>query len=206
METLLPFYLSGTLSVEELRQVEDWLANDPAADEALLAAEAEIALVFEDNEAHSPRAGAFQRFSASLDKESALTASPVSWLSAFFSKTFAVPAPLLLATAAAALVLMAVGISSIRSNSPDDVEVAGAGVDANAPFVLVTFAQGATLSEIAKLLSENGGRIESGPMSGSAFKISLSADTIAQYDQKSKQLAASPLVGKLIPGKKPDAP
>jgi anti-sigma-K factor RskA len=206
METLLPFYLNGALSGDDLKHVEDWLASDPGADEALLAAEAEIALIFEDNEAHSPRPDAFQRFSDSLDKVSASAASPMSWLSAFFSKTFAIPAPLLLATAAAAIVLMAVAIANFKSNSPEDVQVAGAGQSANVPFVLVTFSEGATLAEIAKLLTENGSRIESGPASGSAFKIALSAETLTQYDQQSKQLAASPLVEKLIPGKKPDAP
>lgn len=206
METLLPFYLNGTLSGEDLRQIEDWLANDPAAEEALLAAEAEIALVFEDNEAHSPRPDALQRFSDALDKESALTTSPISWLSAFFAKTFTIPAPLLLATAAAALVLMVVAVSNIRIGSPDDVQIAGTGQSTNTAFVLVTFVPKATLSDIAKLLAENGAQFEGGPISGSTFKIALSADTIAQYDQLSQQLAASPLVEKLFAGKKPDAP
>ncbi len=206
METLLPFYLNGTLSGEELRQVEDWLASDPAADEALLAAEAEIALVFEDNESISPRPDALQRFSDALDKQSVLTTSPMSWLSAFFSRTFAIPVPLLLATAAAALVLMVVAVSNIRTGSPDDVQIAGTGQSTNTAFVLVTFAPTATLADIAKLLAENGAQVESGPISGSTFKITLSADTITQYDQLSKQLAASPLVEKLIAGKKPDAP
>ena len=31
IETLLPFYLNGTLSGDDLAKVEDWLANDPAA-------------------------------------------------------------------------------------------------------------------------------------------------------------------------------
>lgn len=206
METLLPFYLNGALSGEDLRQVEEWLANAPEAEEALLAAEAEIALVFEDNEAHSPRPGAFKRFSDSLDQEPVLPTSPVSWISSFLSRTFAVPAPLLLATAAAVLVLIVAGISSIRSNSPDDIQVAGAHGSADGPFVLVTFAQGAELADIAKLLQENGAEVAGGPMSGSTLKIALSADTVTQYDQTSKQLAASPLVEKLITGRKPDAP
>ena len=206
METLLPFYLNGTLSGEDLRQVEEWLANDPAAEEALLAAEAEIALVFEENETHSPRHDALQRFSDALDKESALTASPISWLSAFFARTFTIPAPVFLATVAAALVLMVVAISSIRTGNPDEVQIAGTGQSTNAPFVLVTFAPTATLTEIAKLLAENDAQVESGPVSGSTFKIALSAETVAQYDLTSKQLAASPLVAKLIAGKRPDAP
>ncbi len=206
METLLPFYLNGTLTGEELRQVEEWLATDPAADEALLAAEAEIALVFEDNESLTPRPDALQRFSESLDKIAAPQGSPMSWLAAFLARTFAIPAPLLLATAAAVLALMVVSISNITSSSPDNVQVAGAGQTADSPFVLITFVPTATLADIANLLAANGGQIESGPISGTTFKIALSADTVTQYDQAFKQLAASPLVEKLIAGKKPDAP
>ena len=42
IETLLPFYLNGTLSGAELALVEDWLANDPGAEAALLEAESEL--------------------------------------------------------------------------------------------------------------------------------------------------------------------
>ena len=31
IETLLPFYLNGTLSGDDLDAVEEWLATDPAA-------------------------------------------------------------------------------------------------------------------------------------------------------------------------------
>ena len=206
METLLPFYLNGTLSGEDLRQIEDWLANDPAAEEALLAAESELALVTDANDAFRPRADAFKRFSESLGNEAAPRVSPVSRLSAFFARTFAIPAPLLLAAVTAALALMIVSVNNIGVRTSDDIQVAGAGDRAIAPFVLITFAPTATLADIAKLLEENAAQIAGGPVSGSTFKVALSADTAAQYDLLSKQLAASPLVEKLITGKKPDAP
>jgi len=40
METLLPFYLNGSLEGSELEAIEEWLASDPAALAALGEAEA----------------------------------------------------------------------------------------------------------------------------------------------------------------------
>jgi anti-sigma factor RsiW len=51
METLLPFYLNGSLEGAELEAVEEWLASDPAAMAALGEAEAE----FSGTAAGSPR-------------------------------------------------------------------------------------------------------------------------------------------------------
>ena len=42
METLLPFYLNGSLEGAELEAVEEWLSSDPAAMAALGEAEAEF--------------------------------------------------------------------------------------------------------------------------------------------------------------------
>ncbi len=206
METLLPFYLNGTLSGDDLQRVEDWLANDPSAEDALMAADSEMVLVSADNEAIRPRADAFKRFSESLENEASPRSSPVSRLSAFFAKTFAIPAPLILATAAAALVLMVVAVQNISSRSPEDVQVSGTGESANTPFALITFAPTATLAEIAGLLEESGSQIAAGPISGSTFKVAFSVETVADYDLLSKKLATSPFVEKLIAGKKPDAP
>jgi hypothetical protein len=206
IETLLPFYLNGTLAGEDLLQVEDWLANDPAAEDALMAAESEMALVSADNEAIRPRADAFKRFSESLEKEASPRASPASRLSAFFASTFAIPAPWILAAAAAALVLMVVAVQNIGSRAPEDIQVAGTGETANIPFVLITFTPAATLSDMATLLKDNGGQIAGGPISGATFKVAFPVETAADYEKLSRKLAASPLVEKVTAGKKPDAP
>ena len=205
METLLPFYLNGTLSGEDLRLVEDWLANDPAADDALMAAEDELALVSEDNEAFRPGTDAFKRFSASLEKEPGPKASAASWLSAFVTRTFAIPAPLAFATAAALLALLVVSVNGIGPKGADDIEVAGAGSAASTPFVLVNFSEGAALGDIAKLVADNGGSFADGPVAGTTFKIALPVSTVADYDKAAAALAASPLVSKLMTGRKPDA-
>jgi anti-sigma-K factor RskA len=204
IETLLPFYLNGTLSGADLALVEDWLANDPNADAALAEAEGELAFVTEDNEALRPHPNAFKRFSDALEKEAGPAVSPVSRLSAWLRGTFAIPAPLVWASAAAMLALVAVTAGNLGHSPQNDIEVAGSGETDTAAFVLVIFKPEAKLSDIAALLKASGAQMADGPSAAGAFKIKVSAATIADYDADSAALAKSPLVEKLIPGRKPD--
>jgi anti-sigma-K factor RskA len=205
IETLLPFYLNGALSGEDLALVEDWLANDSNAEASLSAAESELALVIADNEALRPRPDAFKRFSDALEREAGPAVSPVSRLTRWLGRTFAVPAPLVWASAAAMLALVFVAAGNFGRHSPNDIEVAGSGETDNAGFVLVTFKPDAKLTDIAALLNASGARISDGPSAAGAFKIRVSASTIGEYDKVSETLAKSPLVAALIPGRKPDA-
>ncbi len=205
METLLPFYLNGTLSGADLASVEDWLANDPNAEAALADAESELAFISEDNERLRPDSQSFRRFSESLEKEAAPRVSAASWLSALLAKTFTIPAPLVWASAAAALVLMVVASNNLSRNTPNDIEVAGAGQSANAAFVLVTFKPDAKLADVATLLQASGGQITEGPNSGGTFKIMLPVTSVTDYDRIVGEFAKSPLVDQVIPGRKPDA-
>jgi hypothetical protein len=204
-EALLPFYLNGTLSGADLKLVEDFLANDPAAAETLAEANAELEFVTYENENLRPSPGAFKRFSDALEKEPGPAVSPVSWLADFMKKTFAIPAPLVWAGAAAALAAIVFAANVSDRTRLNDIEVAGANQAANAPFVLVTFKPDARMSDIAALLSANRAQIAKGPASGNTFKIILPAATVADYDQQASALAASPLVDQIIPGRKPDA-
>lgn len=205
IETLLPFYLNGTLLGEDLALVEDWLANDPNAEAALMAAEDELSLIGSENEAVRPHRDAFKRFSEALEKEPGPAVSPVSRLSAWLGKTFAIPAPLVWASAAALLAMVAVNV--VMQNRPvlNDIEVAGGGETDDAPFVLVIFKPDARLSDIAALLKASGAQMAEGPGASGAFKITVSAASIADYDAVAAALAKSPLVESLIPGRKPDA-
>ena len=69
METLLPFYLNGSLEGSDLEAVEEWLATDPAAMAALGEAEAEFSGTAAANEAIRPPADALSRFAKALDAE-----------------------------------------------------------------------------------------------------------------------------------------
>jgi anti-sigma-K factor RskA len=205
IETLLPFYLNGALSGEDLALVEDWLANDPNAEAALFEAEGEMALITSDNEALRPHPNAFKRFSDALEKEAGPAVSPLSRLSAWLGRTFAVPAPLVWAAAAAMLALVVVTAGNIGRQTQNDIEVAGSGEADKAAFVLVTFKPDARLADIAALLKASGAQISEGPSAAGAFKIRVSAATISDYDAVSAALAKSPLVETLTPGRKPDA-
>jgi anti-sigma factor RsiW len=205
VEALLPFYLSGTLTGSDLQLVEDWLANDPAAAEALAEASAELEFFTGENEKLRPAPDAFKRFSDVLEKEPGPAVSPVSWLASFMKKTFAIPAPLVWASAAAALVAIVFAANVSDRTTSSDIEVAGANSAANAPFVLAVFKPDAKMADIAALLSASKAQISEGPASGNTFKIILPAATVADYDQLAAGLAASPLVDQIIPGRKPDA-
>jgi anti-sigma-K factor RskA len=204
IETLLPFYLNGTLAGADLAAVEDWLANDPNAEAALMEAEDELSLIVAENETQRPHPNAFKRFSDALEKEAGPAVSPVSRLSAWLGRTFAVPAPLVWAGAAAMLALVVVTAGNLGRLPQNDIEVAGSGVAANSAFVLVTFKPDAKVADIAALLKASGAQIAEGPGAAGVFKISLSAATAADYDAVSAALAGSPLVEKLIPGRRPD--
>ena len=205
VETLLPFYLNGTLSGADLALVEDWLANDPGAEAALSEAESELELISADNESIRPHPNAFKRFSDALEKEPGAAVSPVSRLSAWLGRTFAVPAPLVWASAAALLAMVAVNVVLQNRPALNDIEVAGGDVDENAPFALVTFKPDARLSDLAALLKASGARMGEGPSASGAFKIVISAQTLTDYDAATAALAKSPLVELVIPGRKPDA-
>jgi anti-sigma-K factor RskA len=205
IEVLLPFYLNGTLSGSDLAMVEDWLANDPNADAALSEAEGELAFFTSDNEALRPHQNAFKRFSEALEKEAGPAVSPISRLSAWLRGTFAIPAPLVWASAAAMLALAVVTAGNLGRQPQNDVEIAGSGETDNAAFVLVTFKPEARLADITALLNASGAQIASGPSAAGAFKITVSAMTIADYDAILAALAKSPPVQTIISGRKPDA-
>jgi hypothetical protein len=205
IETLLPFYLNGTLSGADLALVEDWLANDPDAEAALFEAESELELISADNEAIRPHANSFKRFSDALEKEAGPSVSPVSRLSAWFGRTFAVPAPLVWATAAAVFALVVVAAGNLGRQPANDIEIAGSGEAGSAAFVFIAFNPDAKLADMAALLKASGAKIIDGPSAAGVFKIAVSAATVADYDAVSATLAKSPLVQQLIPGRKPDA-
>jgi hypothetical protein len=205
IESLLPFYLNGVLSSPDLALIEEWLADEPTRVTALFEAEDEMFLIVSQNEALSPNPNAFKRFSEALEKEPGPAISPLSRLSAWFGGTFAVPAPLVWATAAAMLALAVVTAGNLGRRPQNDIEVAGGGVTDNAAFVLVTFKADARLADIAALLKASGAQIGEGPSPSGAFKIIVSAATITEYDAVSAAMAKSPLVEALVPGRKPDA-
>ncbi|WP_018425862.1 hypothetical protein [Hoeflea sp. 108] len=207
IETLLPFYLNGTLEGAELAAVEDWLASDPAAMDALEAAEAEFSGTMAANEAMRPPADALSRFSRMLEAEAgpARERRSQSFLARAWQGFMGLPVGVAWAAAAALLAFVVVqGVMERPGAGGNNFEVAGTGEDAaKLPFALVTFKPDARMSEIAALLGDEGASIIDGPTVSGVFRVAIKAETVADYDRILGVIAASPVADTVTAGRKP---
>ncbi|RWQ27920.1 anti-sigma factor [Mesorhizobium sp.] len=189
METLLPFYLNGSLEGAELEAVEEWLATDPAALAALGEAEAEFSGTAASNEAIRPPADALSRFARALDAEAGPTLAPagVAW------------------AAVAALLALVVMQSFERPGGIDsDFEIAGQQGDlAKMPFALVTFKPDAKMADIVAFLGEHQLKIAGGPTAEGVFRLGIPAATVADYEKVLGLIAAQPFAEAVVEGRKP---
>ncbi|GAA2882558.1 anti-sigma factor RsiW [Aminobacter niigataensis] len=206
IETLLPFYLNGTLEGAELATVEDWLASDPAAPAALEAAEAEFSGTMASNEAIRPPADALSRFSRLLDAEAGPVREPQaqSLLARAWERFMGVPVGVAWAAAAALLAFIVVQGVVAPSGTGSDIQVAGTGAEqSKLPFALVTFKPDARMADIAALLGDNGAAIIDGPTASGVFRIAIPAETVADYDRIVGLIAAAPFADTVTVGRKP---
>jgi anti-sigma-K factor RskA len=129
METLLPFYLNGTLEGAELAAVEEWLGSDPEAAAALERAEAEFSATSAANEAIRPPVDALSRFSKALEEVAgpAPAASAPSLLAGLWHRFMDIPAAVAWGAAAAAFALLVVQAVVSPGDRARDFELAGAG-------------------------------------------------------------------------------
>lgn len=210
LESLLPFYLNGTLEGAELARVESWLADDPAALISLAEAEAELSATNVANEAHRPPADALKRFTASLEAETA--PAPAVAAGSFFAdlweKFIGAPPAVAWGAAAAMLALVVAQAVTPTGNAPGTSggSFTEAGIEraaSEAPHVLVVFAPDAGMAEISALLDETGASLAGGPKPGGIYRVELPATTIAEFDEIADAIAASPLTGQVLPGRKP---
>lgn len=206
METLLPFYLNGSLEGSDLEAVEEWLASDPAAMAALGEAEAEFSGTAAANEAIRPPADALSRFARTLDAEAGparVPASP-SWLAQAWNRFMSVPVGV--AWAAAAVLLAVIMVQSLvhPGGKGGDFEVAGTETDlAKMPFALARFKPDARMSDISGFLGQNGLKILDGPTSDGIFRVGIPATTTADYEKALGLIAAQPFAEAVIEGRKP---
>lgn len=206
METLLPFYLNGSLEGSDLEAVEEWLATDPAAMAALGEAEAEFAGTTAANEAIRPPADALSRFAKALDAEAGPARAPASrsWLAQALDRFMAVPVGVAWAAAAVLLALVVVQSYVHTGGKGNDFEIAGAEDElAKLPFALVKFKPEARMSDIAAFLDQNGLKIAGGPTASGVFRIALPAKTGADYAKLVGLIAAQPFAETVIEGRKP---
>jgi hypothetical protein len=206
METLLPFYLNGSLEGSDLEAVETWLASEPAAMAALGEAEAEFSGATAANEAIRPPADALSRFSRALDAEAGPARAPASasWLAQAWNRFMAVPVGV--AWAAAAVLLALVMVQSVMQpgGKGGNFEIAGQEDDlTKMPFALVTFKPDAKMSDITGFLGGNGLKIVSGPTADGVFRIGIPAATVADYEKLFGLIAAQPFAEAAVEGRKP---
>jgi hypothetical protein len=206
METLLPFYLNGSLEGSELEAVEEWLASDPAALAALGEAEAEFSSATAANEAIRPPADALSRFAEALDAEAGPVRRPASssWLAQAWGRFMAVPVGVAWAAAAVLLALIIVQSLVNPGGKSGNFEIAGAQDDlAKMPFALVRFKPDAKMSDIAGFLGSNGLKIIDGPTADGVFRLGIPAATAADYTKQLGLIAAQPFTDTVIEGRKP---
>jgi anti-sigma-K factor RskA len=205
MEALVPFYLNGTLAGDDLRAVEEWLANDAAAMAALAEAEMEHSETSVAHEAIRVPADALSRFSRSLEQEpGSRRVAETTWIAALWQRVVGLPAGLAWATAAVAVALVLVQAVTDATVDRSGYEIAGTPDDAEMrPFALVVFSPEARMADIAAFLQDNGATIVSGPAAGGVFRIAISAETAADYDRIVALVAAQPFAQSVTPGRRP---
>ncbi|RWQ39118.1 MAG: anti-sigma factor [Mesorhizobium sp.] len=206
METLLPFYLNGSLEGSELEAVEEWLASDPAALAALGEAEAEFSSTAASNEAIRPPADALGRFARALDAEAGPVRAPAasSWLAQAWGRFMAVPAGVAWAAAAALLALVMVQSVVQPVGKGGDFEIARQQGDlAKMPFALVTFKPDAKMADIVAFLGEHQLKIAGGPTADGVFRLGIPATTAADYEKVLGLIAAQPFAEAVVEGRKP---
>ncbi|RWQ20406.1 anti-sigma factor [Mesorhizobium sp.] len=205
METLLPFYLNGSLEGAELEAVEEWLATDPAALAALGEAEAEFSGTAASNEAIRPPADALSRFARALDAEADPARAPAaSRLAQAWGRFTAVPAGVAWAAVAALLALVVMQSFERPGGIDSDFEIAGQQGDlAKMPFALVTFKPDAKMADIVAFLGEHQLKIAGGPTAEGVFRLGIPATTAADYEKVLGLIAAQPFAEAVVEGRKP---
>ncbi len=202
MESLLPFYLNGTLQGPDLVRLEHWLATDPHGAIALAAAEDELSAAMAANEAIRPRPDALSRFSAALEREAPNRAAG-GLLASLFGRLRTAP-PALAWAAAAAMLAVIVVQTAVVNRGGEGYEVAGQGDNqSERPFALVAFKADATAEAIATILTQAGGSIVDGPKPGGFFRVAIATDSAEAYDAALAVLDASGVVDTIMPGLRP---
>lgn len=205
IEALLPWYQSGQLDAADDSRVKDYLAAHPDMALQLALVEEERAGTVQINEARgAPRPGALDRLMASIEDHEAANPSLAGAGTAIWgwaSKLIGAPVPASLqwVAAAAAILIVAQGVSlavlmTSGAHKGANYETAsGPGqTAAKGSFALVQFAEGARAQEINGILTQMGFTIVDGPKPGGIYKIRISDAVLedTKRDTILKQLLA----------------
>ncbi len=186
IEMLVPFYVTGRISVEDARRVEAYLKRNPDFAEHIELARDERAATVSVNEALGfPSARSADRIFEAIAAEQPPTIARVrarsrgllTGIREFF--TAPTPAAVRYATIAAAAVVLVqaavLGTMLTYPQAPGGYQTASGPQQTAAPgtVALIAFQESATLADISRALSAADATIIDGPVPGGLFKIKI---------------------------------
>ena len=217
-EQLLPWYVSGTLSVSEKQKFEAFLKQHPEFSlQVDLACEEHEEVVFSNENAGMPSSGALDKLMSDIAKESPVRAEAPSQgksLLAFFIEIYEGFRPYALAAACGIIVMQAFamtvflqgqvdpknGVPEVRyqtaSKKSDKVDVQ------KGSHIYVLFQENASVAQVTDLLDELDARIVEGPEPNGMFKVKISDKALPDQDRESliaKFKAKTDLVEFILP-------
>lgn len=159
VQSLLPFYVNGTLSADETALVETALSEQPNLNDEIAALKAMRAQMQDELLPHSPGAFGFARLNRAIETETAQTPNRFSGL--LGKQAWGKQA--LIAASAALFGAFAMLIAQPRDTQSPTAVYEPASVDITQALVRVEFAPDVTLTELTSTLSPMGIEIMSGP-------------------------------------------
>jgi anti-sigma factor RsiW len=197
IEMLVPFYVTGRISTEDARRVDDYLKRNPDfAEHIELARDERVATVSVNEALGFPSARSADRIFEAIAAESpprtaavrAKTKGVVTAIRDFFTAPTA-GAVRYVALAAAAIVLLQAAILSTMlsgpgGQTPGEYQTASGPKEAAATgnVSLVAFQEDATLADITRVLTAADAKIIEGPVNGGLYKIRLAKAGEGQPD------------------------
>jgi anti-sigma-K factor RskA len=207
IDALLPWYAAGVLSANERAKVEAALGERPELRASLAVIEEDRDETVALNEAlGAPGPDVWARVLAGV-QETPRKVGFLERVAAWFGPGEARLAPLALAGAAAALVILlqAGAIVALLPSTQKATGEFGAATSAIAPQgadVLVAFSPQATIADVSAFLRGSGATVVSGPKPGGLYELRVGDKPLSkpELDTLLKTLANSPVVKLALPG------
>ncbi len=196
IEMLVPFYVTGRISIEDARRVDDYLKRNPDfAEHIELARDERVATVSVNEALGFPSARSADRIFEAIAAEPpprtaaarAKTKGVVTALRDFLTAPTAGAVRYAALAAAAIVLLQAAVLSTMLSGpggqTPGEYQTAsGPKEAATGTISLVAFQEGATLADITRVLTAADAKIIEGPVNGGLYKIRLAKASEGQAD------------------------
>jgi len=212
IEDLLPWYVAGTLTPDEVRRVETAVAADPGLARSLALVREDMDAAIASNQAlGAPSARAFERLAAAMEAEPRRPSIATHARRGFFGfveNALAAFTPRQLAYAAAAAVAVvaiqaAVIGTSFLTRDTAGFQTASQGEQATATgtYVLVAFQPAVSLDDVAALLGRVQGAVVDGPRAGGLFRVRLAGSTDVAQRAVTALQAETRLVRMVVPSR-----